>query len=501
MPPPPANQPPRIFRLAAVTGRIRDLLLEVSSKRFWVQAQLVARSAARSGHFYGELLDVEESGQTVAKMNAVIWRSNLEVIRRKLEIAGAAELLEGNREICVLCSVTYHEVHGLSLQVHDVDPTFGEAHIDRNRRLILERLAAEGLLEANASRPLPAAPLVIGLVTAAGSAAANDFLHTISESPYSFRVIVASAAMQGERLEAEVVEALRRLAQLPLDLVAVVRGGGSPVDLAWFDNEPVARAIASMPVPVWVGIGHEIDTGVPDHVAHTSYKTPTAVAEALVQQLAGLEDRLLIAADRLDALSKRPIELAERALERSHNGLTQGTRKLLALAESQLATHLSQLRASAFQATFARDSRLSEATASLRTATLHRVADAESRLHDAGTTAHRGSSRSLQQKKQQLTGSKQRLREPRYTHTIDIAEDRVRQLQQRLDALRPERVLRRGYALVRDASGRPITSIAAVAAGQRLTTTLADGSLTSQVESTAAAAPSHHQPASPTPRE
>lgn len=501
VPPPPANQPPRIFRLAAVTGRIRDLLLEVSSKRFWVRAQLVARSAARSGHFYGELLDVEEDGQTVAKMNAVIWRSNLEVIRRKLEIANAAELLEGNREICVLCSVTYHEVHGLSLQVHDVDPTFGEAHIDRNRRLILERLAADGLLEANASRPLPAAPLVIGLVTAAGSAAANDFLRTISDSPYSFRVIVASAAMQGERLEAEVIGALHHLAQLPLDLVVIVRGGGSPVDLAWFDNEPVARAIAGMPVPVWAGIGHEIDTGVPDHVAHTSFKTPTAVAEALVQQLAGLEDRLLIAADRLDALSTRPIELAERALERSLNGLTQGTRKLLALAESQLAAHLSRLRASAFQATFGRDTRLSEATASLRTGMLHRVADAESRLHDAGITAHRGSSRSLQQKQHQLTGLKQRLREPRYTHTIDIAEDRVRQLQQRLDALRPERVLRRGYALVRDASGRPITSIAAVAAGQRLTTTLADGSLTSQVESTAAASPSHHQPAAPTPRE
>ena len=97
------SQPPRIFRLAAVTGRIRDLLLEVSAKRFWVRAQLVARSAARSGHFYGELLDVDEGGQTVAKLNAVIWRSSLTEIRRTLEQAGATELLEGNREICVLC--------------------------------------------------------------------------------------------------------------------------------------------------------------------------------------------------------------------------------------------------------------------------------------------------------------------------------------------------------------------------------------------------------------
>lgn len=486
---PHSNQPPRIFRLAAVTGRIRDLLLEVSAKRFWVRAQLVARSAARSGHFYGELLDVADDGQTVAKMAAVIWRSSLIDIRRKLEAAAASELLEGNRDICVLCSVTYHEVHGLSLQIHDVDPTFGEAHIDRNRRLILERLAADGLLEVNASMPLPAAPLTIGLVTAEGSAAANDFLRTIAESPYSFRVILASAAMQGERLEAEVVQALTDLSQLPVDLVAIVRGGGSQVDLAWFDSEAVARRIAEMPVPVWVGIGHEIDSGVPDRVAHTSFKTPTAVAEALVQQLAALDDRLLIAADRLDALSRRPIDLAERALERSSIGLTQGTRKLLALAESHMATHLSQLRASAFQATFARDTRLSEATASLRSGTIHRVRDGLVQLDHHAQAAHIASERTLTRRLDRLESLTQRLRLPRYGRTIDAAASRLTQQERRLDALKPEHVLRRGYALVRDTDGQPVTSIRGLKPGQPLTTTLADGSIFSRVESTEEATP------------
>ena len=492
----PGHQPPRIFRLAAVTGRIRDLLLEVSAKRFWVRAQLVARSAARSGHFYGELLDVDDDGQTVAKMTAVIWRSQVAAIRRKLESSGAGALLEGNREICVLCSVTYHEIHGLSLQIHDVDPTFGEAHIDRNRRQILERLAAAGLLEANARRPLAAAPLVVGLVTAAGSAAANDFLRTISESGYSFRVIVASAAMQGERLEPEVLAALADLAQLPVDLVAIVRGGGSPVDLAWFDNEAVARAIATMPVPVWVGIGHEIDTGVPDHVAHTSLKTPTAVAEALVQHVAGLEDRLLIAADRLDMLARRPLDLATRTLERSAIGLTQGTRKLLALAESQLATHLSQLRGSAFAATFSRSSHLSEAATSLRASCLHRLGAATTAVREAGDASQRAARRGLDHRQILLSSLQRRLRQPRYTHAIDTATGRLKNLEARLEALKPERVLRRGYALVRNAAGHLVTSVTAVKAGQEMTTTLADGVVTSRVESTASGgdSPPDHPP-------
>ncbi len=494
---PATHQPPRIFRLAAVTSRIRDLLLEVSSKRFWVRAQLVARTPARSGHFYGELLDVDDNGQTVAKMSAVIWRANVLEIRRKLERSGSAELLEGNRDICVLCSVTYHEVHGLSLQIHDVDPSFGEAHIDRNRRLILERLAAAGLLNANAVRPLPAAPLAIGLITAAGSAAANDFLKTIQESPYSFRVILASAAMQGERLEAEVVQALDHLSQLPLSLVAIVRGGGSPVDLAWFDNEAVARRVAEMPVPVWVGIGHEIDTGVLDHVAHHSFKTPTALAEALVQQLAGLDDRLQVAAERIDALSRRPVELAARALDRYSVGLTQGTRKLLALAEAQLATHLSQLQAAAFQATFARDSRLAEATASLRSGTAHHLRDAQGRLAEAGTRAGHAAERTLLHRHLQLVSRRQRLRQPRYTHAVTAAEARLKSLENRLEALRPERVLRRGYAMLRDAAGQPVRSIEAVHLGQPLQAVLADGSLTSRVESIDVGSPQADCPPTP----
>lgn len=493
----PASQPPRIFRLAAVTGRIRDLLLEVSAKRFWVQAQLVARSAARSGHFYGELLDIDDDGQTVAKMSAVIWRSTLAEIRQKLARAGSSELLEGNRDICVLCSVTYHEVHGLSLQIHDVDPNFGEAHIDRNRRLILERLSAEGLLEANGLLPLAVAPLTIGLITAAGSAAANDFLRTIAESPYSFRVILASAAMQGERLEDDVVQALNDLSHLPVSLVAIVRGGGSPVDLAWFDNEAVARRIAEMPVPVWVGIGHEIDTGVLDHVAHHAFKTPTALAEALVQQIAGLDDRLQIATDRLATLSRRPIELAERSLERSGVGLVQGTRKLLSLAESHLATHLSLLRAAAFRATFSRDSRLAEATAALRSATVHRVRDASNHVADAAQRALHAAHVGLQQRHVHLAGLTQRLRQPRYTHVVTTAEGRLKNAESRLDSLRPERVLRRGYALLRDADGSTISSVTAIRMGQRLTTTLADGTITSQVESIAPDGPDHAPPSSP----
>jgi exodeoxyribonuclease VII large subunit len=406
--------PPQIFRLAAVTARIRDLLLEISVRRFWVRAQLVARGPARSGHFYGELLDVDDDGQTVAKMNAIIWKSTLQQIRRKLELAGCGDLLAGNRDICALCSVAYHEVHGLSLQVHDIDPSFGEAHIDRNRRVILERLLAEGLLRRNASLPVPAAPLRIGLVTAADSAAFNDFRRTLADAPYGFTIVLAAATVQGPSLEPEVTAALRALARADVDVVAIVRGGGSPVDLAWFDNEKVARAVAEMPVPVWVGIGHEIDVGVLDHVAHSAFKTPTAVAEAILQRVRGLDDRLATAAERLSDLVRRPLDLAARSLD--------------------------------LQAR---------------------------RLREA---------RGLDRRIVRIGGLRGRFRAARYHHRLDEAAARLGAVSERLHSLRPEQVLRRGYSITRDATGRVVTTAARIAAGTTLVTQFAFGTATSRVE-------------------
>ena len=254
----------------------------------------------------------------------MIWESSLVVINRKLQAAGCQDVLRGNKEICALCSVEYHEVYGLKLQIHDVDPNFGEAQIDRNRRQILERLKADQILERNKAVTLPAAVLRIGLITADNSAALNDFTKTLGACSFAFTIIVASASMQGERMEEQVLAALRDLIRLGVHAICLVRGGGSQVDLAWFDNERIARAIAASPIPVWVGIGHEIDFVVLDSVAHTSFKTPTAVAEELVRRLKALDDRLGIADGRLHDLVERQLTLETRNLHRNVTGLLRG---------------------------------------------------------------------------------------------------------------------------------------------------------------------------------
>jgi exodeoxyribonuclease VII large subunit len=563
-------QPSQIFRLRTVTARVKALLHEASTKRFWVQAQLIAPNhERRDGHFYCQLVEVDERGRQVARMSAVIWKSEYTDILCRLEQAGHPGGLAASKEICALCSIRFHDVYGLQLQIYDVDPYGGEAHIERNRRLILEKLKSEGILEQNQKTFLPAASLRIGLITSKGSAAYNDFCHTIRSSAYSFKIVLASCLMQGEETGQQVVAAIQNLQSLGLDAICIVRGGGSPLDLAWFDNERIARAIIDCPIPVWVGIGHEIDVGVLDFAAHKSHKTPTAVAEALVGRVRELDGRLEIVLDRLKDLVERQLALATKELTRNREGLLQGSRKYLDRQTLSLERHVVQVE-SAFDKKFGeRDAKLKSATvrfleksktylesrrvrlvnsqARLPTATNRRLEAAaetmlrkieglvqgsrkhldfhasqlllqvanvrrvlnqvtqgrqawlrekqsviprsveqylkaaQQRLGTATRSVASGGSQSLALKKGSLRSMVARFQPRRYDRLINKAIDVLVEKNKRLEALRPENLLLRGYSVTRDATGRIIRSIKGLSIGDAAVTEVADGFLDSVI--------------------
>lgn len=296
----------KIYRLSDITNRVKKLLLNFSYEKYWIKAHLlIDRGGLKGGHFYCELLDIDQNGNQVAKMRAVIWRPDYQKIAKKLQEPGLGEILKNNGEVCVLCAVRYHDLYGLSLNIFDIDPTFGEAHIDRNRRMILEKLLAEGILRKNTGTSVRIDALRIGLVTSKDSAAYKDFVQTLSPSPYSFKIVLAHSTMQGENTALEVKAAIDALIKAQVDIICIIRGGGSQTDLAWFDSEMIARAVINCPIPVWVGIGHEIDSGVLDQVAHTAFKTPTAVAEALLARIQELDSQLNIAHVRLTEITER----------------------------------------------------------------------------------------------------------------------------------------------------------------------------------------------------
>jgi exodeoxyribonuclease VII large subunit len=202
----------------------------------------------------------------------------------------------------------------------------------------VQLLEREGVLTRQRSLPMPLVPLRVALITSDGSAAAADFVHTLELSGRAFAVTLLDARVQGIEAEASLLAALEAADALPhpVDVVCIVRGGGARTDLAAFDRELVARAIAACAVPVLTGIGHEIDTTVADLVAHAAFKTPTACASALVDRVGEFRARVDDRAARVQRASRVALERSSARLARAAERTRNAGRTQLLAADARL---------------------------------------------------------------------------------------------------------------------------------------------------------------------
>ncbi len=240
------------------------------------------------GHCYMELLQKEESGIPVAKARAVIWASAYSIIARKFE-ATAGCALRSDMKVLVRVNVNYHPVYGLSLVINDIEPGYTVGDLARKRNEIIRRLQTEGLFDLNRSIPWPDVPYRVAIISAAGAAGYGDFVNHLHNNPgrLRFETTLFEASLQGENTVTSVIAALDAImARIDsFDCVVIIRGGGAVADLAWFDDYSLALNVASFPIPIIVGIGHERDVTVLDYVANTRVKTPTAAAEFLLARV------------------------------------------------------------------------------------------------------------------------------------------------------------------------------------------------------------------------
>ncbi|MCB0967742.1 MAG: exodeoxyribonuclease VII large subunit, partial [Ilumatobacter sp.] len=275
------------------------------------------------------------------------------------------------------------------------------------------------------------------VVTSVGTAAWHDFEGEITHSRFGFELRVCDTRVQGDGAERSVAAAIRSLGRADVDCVVVIRGGGARNELATFDAEPIALAIATSPVPVLTGLGHEIDRSVADEVAHTSYKTPTACARALIDAVGAFSDELEQAWAAITALSAHRLGDASAALlDRAHR-VARRTHAAVERADERLSTRTERLTSMPTRLLDHQHARL-ELAAERLDRRAPQVLDAEARSLDAAAS--------------------------------------------RLALLDPVNLLRRGWSISRDADGNVLRSIGDVGPGSIITTELADGSLTSRIE-------------------
>ncbi|MCL4292940.1 MAG: exodeoxyribonuclease VII large subunit, partial [Acidimicrobiia bacterium] len=264
---------------------VRSALARRFRGRVWVHGELRARTRnARSGHCYLTLADPHggrRGGE--ATLDVVFWSDRWDDVASRLEAAGV--VLEEGAELRLRGEVTTWDQGRVMLVADRLDVEGLVGRLAAARARLVRALVAEGLWDRNRDRPAPVLPLRVGLVAAPASDGYHDFVRRLLDSGYAFVVTVAAATVQGTGAPRAVAGALRRLGEHhrsdPLDVVVLVRGGGSRADLAAFDHEDVARAVAGCPVPVWTGIGHSSDTCLADELAHGTLATPPAAAAAL----------------------------------------------------------------------------------------------------------------------------------------------------------------------------------------------------------------------------
>jgi exodeoxyribonuclease VII large subunit len=388
-----------------------------------VRGEISGFSRAASGHCYFSLKD--ERGQIRCAM-----------FRRA---AGLLDFSPGDGTLVeVRGRLGVYEARGdLQLIVESMSRAGQGALFEQFLRL-KARLEAEGLFEASRKRGLPLQPRAIGVVTSTGAAAWHDVMTALQRRVPHIPVRLAPAQVQGAGAAATLVQALQNLyawtaedhpSEPPIDVILLVRGGGSIEDLWAFNDETLARVIAMSPVPVISGVGHETDFTVADFVADVRAPTPTAAAE----MAATARDELQQAQDHL---AHRLTHALERQLDRQAQRLDSAAARL-----------------GRPQAVLARQSQtLDRLALRWRTAPAAVLSSGVHTLERRSDRLHHGLARAVQQHGQQLE-----------------------RLGLRLAALDPQRVLDRGYAWLSDEAGHALTRAGQLSAGQHVQATLADG--------------------------
>ena len=333
------SKSPSTITLQEFNNRIKRLLADPSVMNCWVVAETT--DVRINQHCYLQLLEKNpKTGATVAKIKAIIWGNQFRFLNAQFKQVTGRDI--GNdMKIMVCLSVNYSPQYGLTVVINDINPEFTLGDMERQRQEILNRLTQEGIIGQNKTVPVPPVLQRIAIVSAAGAAGYGDFMKQLTDNKYGvcFYPCLFQATMQGVKTVPTVLAALDKVEQNQhlFDCVVIIRGGGGTEELNSFDNYDLARRVATFPLPVIVGIGHERDITVLDYVAGIRVKTPTAAAEHIILQAAN-------ALAHIGDLSNQVVSIARDYIARAKEQLSYYAGNLPIMAQRIIDTNTLRLQ-------------------------------------------------------------------------------------------------------------------------------------------------------------
>lgn len=428
----------KVFSLLEVSRSIQKTLADRYRSSFWLKAEINKLNFYRqSGHCYPELVE-KKDGKIIAQQRGTLWRDDYQRINLQFEEILKEPLKDGIK-VLMLVKISFDAVHGMALQILDIDPSFTLGDLEREKQENLDRLKREGLFNLNKLLETPLLPKRVAIISVESSKGYADFMSVVGDNAwgYQFFTMLFPALLQGDRAAADITRQLERIRRVAhhFDVVAIIRGGGGDVGLSCYNNYELAKAICEFPLPVLTGIGHSTNETVSEMVSHINAITPTKLAEYLIQLFHNFSV---------------PVAEAEKLL---------AERSLRLLADENLALQ--------------RELRL------FRSVTETSLLRSRQFLKDQAVTLKSESRTVVKDQRQLLTQCLDRVKQQKpslFRHW----RGELTSVEKALDMLRPENVLKRGYSITR-INGEAVSNASAILPGTELDTVLYQGTIKSVV--------------------
>jgi exodeoxyribonuclease VII large subunit len=420
----PLDDSGRIRTVTEFTREVKELL-EGGLRPGWVRGEVSNLRAQASGHVYFSLKDAG------AQLSCVLFRG---------DAARQSVALRDGMQVLAYGEVSVYEQRGQYQLVVRALIEHGAGRLQQELEKLKQRLAAEGLFAAARKNPIPLLPRTVGFITSPTGAAVQDFIRILQRRGWTGRLVVLPVKVQGEGAATDMVAALRAAEALGIfDLLVIGRGGGSIEDLWAFNEEPLVRAVAACTVPIISAIGHEIDYTLCDFAADVRAETPSGAAELISSNYLACLERFSRAGETMAGLTGTILAQAGEKLDHARSRL-----RLLSPAAAIEQNHL-------------------------------RIDDLGNRLGSAVRSA-------VQMKRESLADARHRLTAISPGKRVQLESHRLLSLWKRLESASPVSVLKRGYVIVRDDSGRPVARAKGLKPGQALVNEFHDGKVRIRTE-------------------
>lgn len=456
----PSGQAERkVFTLLQLSTSIKNTIEKTTGNRFfWIKAEISGLKIANSGHGFLDLVE-HRNGQKVAVLQATIWQSKIQYLKQTLKEDYSTIMKDGAEIVCQV-QVSFHAIYGLKVSIYDVDLTYNLGELEKRKLETIQKLKDLGLFDLNRLVIEPKVIQKIALVASPGTSAHEDFMNHLTKNEYGFKfhvnlfpvVVQGSAAVESLRAVFKGVNAV------DYDVIVIIRGGGSKLDLDPFNDFDLASLIAKSSIPVLTGLGHETDVSVLDMIARSPHKTPTAAADFIVDK----------AAEYLGELQRFYLSIAQsaqRLLKDRQLFITSSKEILVKYPITYCQTRRGELSKLASQVTRLTTSNINSRMQVLESDKLGLLNLVHQRL---GILEVR--------RLAEMEGSLKVLTENR----MKVLVTDLKHLQESLEILNPENTLKRGFSISR-LDGKAVKDLKQVKVGETLQTEITDGVIESKI--------------------